>query len=268
MSMLNPLPTLYIHRYLLGQLVRREVLARYRGSSLGIGWSLLHPLLLLFVFTLVFGSVFGGRWGSGGESKSGFEMALFIYCGLAVFLPFSEVVSGAPRLLLANQHFVRKIVFPTEILPVVSLIAASIHGITQITILIAGTILAGHLHATVLLVPLVLLPAWLMTLGLAWFLAAAGAYVRDLAHGVPILTQLLMFMLPICYPNYAGPDILQRINGINPLALAMEDLRRTLLNGEPPLWTIWFTMLAVGATCAVFGYAFFARCHEEFADVL
>ncbi|MER2515395.1 MAG: ABC transporter permease [Candidatus Accumulibacter phosphatis] len=268
MTRLKLINSLLAHRYLVGQLVRREVLLKYRGSILGIGWSFLYPLLLLFAFTLVFGGIFGGRWSGGGGGKSGFEMALFIYCGLVLYAPFSEVVTNAPKLLLANQNFVKKVVFPTEILPLVALVAASVHGVAHIVLLVLGALLAGHHHSTALLIPLVLVPAWLMTLGIAWFLTAAGAYVRDVAHGIPILVQLLMFMLPVFYPSNAAPGILQAINRINPLAVAMEDMRRTLLTGESPVWITWFGMLGIGITCLLLGYTFFARCREEFADVL
>jgi lipopolysaccharide transport system permease protein len=268
MHPLNPLPSLFAHRYLLGQLIRREVLARYKGSALGIGWSFLHPLLLLFAFTLVFGGVFGGRWGSGDGGKTGFEMALFIYCGLAVFVPFSEVIGGAPKLLLANQHFVRKVVFPLEILPVAGLIAASIHGVAHLALLAAAAMLSGHINASALLVPLILIPAWLLTLGLAWGLAAAGVYVRDIGHGTPVLMQLLMFGLPVFYPNSAAPGPLRMLNHFNPVAQAIEDLRGALMAGTAPAWDRWFLMLCLGTACAILGYAFFARCREEFADVL
>lgn len=268
MSPLNPLPSLIAHRYLLGQLIRREVLARYRGSALGIGWSFLHPLLLLFAFTLVFGGVFGGRWGAEDAGKTGFEMALFIYCGLAVFVPFSEVIGSAPKVLVANQHFVRKVVFPLETLPLASLAAASIHGAAHVLLLALAVMLAGHIHATALLAPLILLPAWLLTLGLAWGLAAAGAYVRDIGHGMPVLTQLLMFALPVFYPSSVAPGPLRAINEINPVALAIEDLRRSLIAGAAPDWDRWLAMLAIGAGSAVLGHALFAHCREEFADVL
>lgn len=265
---LNPLSPLLAHRYLLGQLIRREVLARYRGSALGIGWSFLHPLLLLFVFTLVFGGVFGGRWGGDNAGLTGFDMALFIYCGLAVFVPFAEVIGSAPRLLLANQHFVKKVVFPVELLPFSALVAASIHGAAHVVLLALAAMLSGHVHAGILLVPLVLLPAWLLTLGLAWWLAAAGTYVRDIAHGMPVLTQVLMFGLPVFYPLGSAPGLLRSINEFNPLALAMEDLRGVLLRGAAPDWAAWFLMLALATVFAMLGHAFFTRCKEEFADVL
>lgn len=264
----SPLSSLVAHRFLIYQLVRREVVLKYRGSVLGLGWSFLYPLLLLGAFTLVFGGVFGGRWGAGIQGRGAIEMALFIYCGLAVFTPFAEVVTNASRLLLANQNFVKKIIFPTEILPVVSLLAASIHGVAHLMLLLLGAILAGQVHAGAVLLPVVLLPVWLFTLGLAWLITAAGAYLRDLAHGIPVLTQLLMFVLPVFYPGEAAPGPLKALNACNPLALAMEDLRRILLAGQPPDWTSWVAALAGAAACAGVGYAFFMRCREEFADVL
>lgn len=268
MRALNPLPALIAHRYLLGQLIRREVLARYRGSVLGISWSFIHPLLLLLVFTLVFGGVFGGRWGGSDDGKTGFEMALFIYCGLAVFVPFAEVIGNAPKVLLANQHFVRKVVFPLEILPLTGLVSASIHGAAHLLLLAAAAMLAGHASIHALLIPAVLIPAWLLTLGLAWGLAAAGAYVRDIGHGMPVLTQVLMFGLPVFYPSSAAPGLLRTLNDYNPIAVGIEDLRRVILVGTGPDWLAWTLMLGISSSCALLGYVFFRLCREEFADVL
>jgi lipopolysaccharide transport system permease protein len=256
------------HRYLIGQLVRREVLVKYRGSVLGVGWSFLYPLLLLLAFTLVFGGIFGGRWGEAEVSRSGLNMALFIYCGLTVFTPFSEVITSTPRLLGANQNFIKKIIFPVEILPLVAVLTALIHGAVHLLLLGCGALFAGHGSAAMLMAPLVLLPVWLFTLGAAWFLAAAGAYLRDLAHGMPVLAQLLMFVLPVFYPANAAPGIMRSLNMVNPLALAIEDLRRTLLDGNPPDWRSWCMSLLIGGLFVIGGHTFFTRCREEFADVV
>lgn len=253
------------HGYLLAQLVRREVLLKYRGSILGIGWSFLYPLLLLAAFTLVFGGVMGAKWGTKG---TGIELALFIYCGLLVFTPFAEVASSTPRLLQNYQAYVKKIIFPTELLPLVNVLAATLHGVVNLLVLVLVAALAGHFHPMLLLVPLILLPAWLFTLGVAWFLAAAGAYVRDLAHVMPVATQLLMFLSPVFYPLDAAPVFLRQIHQINPLAFAMEDTRRAVLDGLPPQWHIWFAMLGIGVFSAYAGYMFFMRSKEEFADVI
>lgn len=260
---------LFSHRYLISQLVRRDVLLKYRGSVLGIGWSFLYPLLLLSAFTLVFGGVFGGRWGNGNNhGLTGIELALFIYCGLVVFTPFSEVLTTAPRLLSANQNFVKKIIFPTEILPLVSLLSASIHTMAHLALLILAAAFTGHAHFSLLLIPLALLPIWLFTLGFAWLITAAGAYIRDIAHGMPVLLQLLMFLSPVFYPITAAPSILRTLYAFNPLALAMEDMRHVVLMGQALNWGQWFIMLMAAIVFSILGYTFYHRCREEFADVL
>ena len=262
---MSSLLLLHRHHYLITQLVRRDVLLKYRGSFLGIAWSFLYPLLLLTVFTLVFGNIIGSKWGTQG---GGIELALFIYCGLLVFTPFAEVAGTTPRLLQSYQAYVKKIIFPTEILPLVSVLSATVHGAVNLVVLALVAALAGHLHIMLLLVPLVLLPAWLFILGIAWFLAAAGAYVRDLIHVMPVFTQLIMFLSPVFYPVEAAPPLLRQMHHANPLAVAMQDTRRAVLDGMAPQWGNWFAMFIIGLAVAVIGYTFFLRSKEEFADVL
>lgn len=259
------MPLFSRHQYLIAQLVRRDVLLKYRGSFLGITWSFLYPLLLLAVFTLVFGSVIVSKWSTRG---SGVDLALFIYCGLIVFTPFAEVAGTTPRLLQGYQAYIKKIIFPTEILPLVVVLSATVRGLANLTVLALVAILAGHLHLMLLVMPLILLPAWLFILGMAWFLAAAGAYVRDLIHVMPVFIQLIMFLSPVFYPVEAAPAFLRQVHYANPLAMAMQDTRRAVLDGLPPHWGTWFAMLVIGLSVAVLGYKFFQYGKEEFADVL
>jgi lipopolysaccharide transport system permease protein len=256
---------LWQHRYLVGQMVRRDVILKYRGSFMGIGWSFLYPLLLLAVFTLVFDQIIGTRWG---HVRGGWDLALFLYCGLLVFTPFAEVASSTPRLLSGYQNLIKKIIFPSEILPLVTVLSATFHGLVNLLLLIAAITLTGHAHMTLLLAPVVLLPAWLFTLGLAWMLAATGVFVRDMAHAMPVLTQLLMFLTPVLYPLEAAPPALRNIHLFNPLAIAMEDLRRVALEGTLPHWGMWFVMLIIGLGVVTLGFAFFMNSREEFADVI
>jgi lipopolysaccharide transport system permease protein len=260
--------TLQRQAYLVWQLTKRDVLLKYRGSVLGIGWSFLYPLFLLAAFTLVFGGVFGGRWSGNAAESGGLNLALFIYCGMVVFFPFSEVMNNTTRLLLTHQSFVKKIIFPVELLPVVAVLSATMHAVPHLLLLALGALLAGQWHATMLLAPVVLLPVWVLTLGLAWLVTAISAYVRDVAHGMPILMQLLMFVLPVFYPLAAAPAPLLALHRINPLALTMEDLRRVVLAGTSPDWPVWFAMLGVALACAIAAHRFFMHCREEFADVL
>jgi len=256
---------LFSHHYLIGQLVRREVLLKYRGSALGVGWSFFYPLLLLAAFTLVFGGVMGVNWNAKGN---GIDFALFIYCGLLVFTPFAEVAGSTPRLLQNYQAYVKKIIFPTEVLPLVNVLAATVHALVNFLVLAIAAMLTGHLHPLLLLAPLMLLPAWLFTLGAAWFLAAAGAYVRDLTHVMPVLIQLLMFLSPVFYPLEAAPAWMRSVHSLNPLAAAMEDTRRVVLQGMQPQWEAWLIMLSIGVLVAIAGHAFFMRGKEGFADVI
>lgn len=255
----------YRYHYLIGQLVRRDVILKYRGSFLGIAWSFLYPLLLLSVFTLVFGNIIGSKWSTRG---SGIDLALFIYCGLLVFTPFAEVFNAAPRLLQNYQAYVKKILFPTEILPVVSVLTASVHGLVNLLVLSLAAVYAGHQHPLLLLAPLVLLPAWLFLLGCAWILTAMGAYVRDLIHLMPVLTQLMMFLSPVFYPIEAAPPLLQQFSQINPLAMTILDMRKVVLNGDSPHWGHWLLMLLACLGMAILGYVFFRRCKEDYADVI
>lgn len=265
LSAVQPIRDLYRHRYLIGQLVRRDVLLKYRGSYLGIGWSFLHPLLLLAAFTVTFGGVMGARWTN---VNNGPDLAVFIYCGLLVFSPFAEVLAGTPRLLPTYQSYVKKIIFPTEILPLTTVLSATVHGLTNAALLSLAAVATGHAHGAILLLPLALLPVWLFTLGIAWVLATIGAYLRDLPHIVPVLTQILLFLSPVFYPLEAAPAALRKLQSLNPLAFAIEDVRGIVLQGTLPQWDAWLIMLAIGLTAACGGLALFHAAKEDFADVL
>lgn len=255
---------LYRHRYLIGQLVRRDVLLKYRGSFLGIGWSFLYPLLLLAVFSLVFGRFMGGNWPRYGEVPP----ALVIYCGLVVFTPFAEILGTAPRLLLGYQNYVKKIIFPTEILPVMQVFSSGIHALVNALILLTATVLLCGFKASQLFLPLMLLPPLLLALGVAWFMAAAGVFVRDLVHVMPVFSQVLMFLSPVVYPVDIVPASFRWLIVLNPLAPMIENLRAVLLPGTGPDWFGWAVSLAVALLVAVLGLLFFMRGKEEFADVL
>ncbi|MDB5728861.1 MAG: ABC-type polysaccharide/polyol phosphate export system, permease component, partial [Noviherbaspirillum sp.] len=237
MPTLNPLRAvagLYRHRYLIAQLTRRDVLLKYRGSYLGIGWSFLYPLFLLLAFTFVFGTVFRARWPQ--PEGQATPLVLIMYCGLIVFNIFSEVAGAAPRLIHGYQNYVKKIIFPVEVLPVVLVSTACIHAVINLVILIIAVALAGELHATILLTPIVLLPMILFAFGIGWLLAAAGVFVRDLVHVMPIFVQVFMFLSPVFYAVSVVPEYLQWAYRINPLSMVIENLRRVALWGEMPQW--------------------------------
>lgn len=256
--------SLWRHRYLLGQLIKRDVLLRYRGAYFGLLWIFLNPLIMLGIFTFVFGQVFQARWP---VESGGIPFALNLYCGLIAFNIFAETVSRSPGAVRGYPSYVKKIIFPVEILPIVPLGSALIHAAFNTTILVLALAWVGHLNHTILLFPVLLLPLVFSGLGLAWFLAAWGVFIKDMSQIVPVFVQMLMFLSPIFYPTQAVPEILRPFYTHNPLGSVIETLRASLAGMEIE-WSAWGIALGISVMVYVFGYAFFHHSRDEFADAL
>jgi lipopolysaccharide transport system permease protein len=254
-------------RSLIWQFSKREVLARYRGSLLGLGWSFLNPLLMLAIYTFVFRTVFKARW-EGGDA-SDFEFALRVYAGLIVFTLFAEVLNRAPRLVLDQPNLVKKVVFPLEILPWVPPLAGFFHLALNLAILLAATAFdRGGLPVSILALPLVLLPLVPLLLAMGWFFAALGVFVRDIGQIMPTATSLLMFLSPVFYPASSLPEHWQPWLKINPLTLIIEQTRRVVLDGLWPEWQSLILYMALASLAAWLGGLWFAATRKGFADVL
>ncbi len=255
------------NRALIVMLAKRDALGRYRGSALGIAWSFFYPLLMLTVYTFVFSGVFKARWTGGNGSTT--EYALMLFAGLLVFTMFAECLNRGPSLILTNVNYVKKVAFPLEILPWVAFGAALFHlVITLFVWLLFYVVLFGIPHATVVLVPVVLLPLALIILGLTWFLAALGVYLRDVGQIVGVVTSTLMFLSPIFYPLTAIPERMRPFLYLNPLTLAVEQVRDVLMLGKLPDWPALGVFSACGIAVACVGFAFFQKTRKGFADVL
>jgi len=252
------------HRYLLGQLVKRDVLLRYRGAMFGVLWIFLSPLLMLGIFVYVFGHIFQMRWPQQNETM---PFWLILYSGLIGFNIFSETVSRSPSAVRGYPSYVKKIIFPVEILPLVPLGAALVHGAFNFLILLVALVVTGNLYGQILLYPLLLTPLLLVALGLSWFLAAWGVFIKDMAQIVPILVQMLMFLSPVFYPVSSVPPILRPVYAYNPLGVVIEAGRAATL-GLPIPWDGWTASLFVGLIVAWLGHIFFRRSRDEFADSL
>ena len=256
-----------INRLLIFVLIRREVAGCYKGSMLGILWSFFTPVFMLVVYTFVFSVVFKARWSGGGESKS--EFALVLFAGLLVFNLFSECMNRAPGLVLANTNYVKKIIFPLETLPLVSLGAALFHmAISVLAWLIFYVVLFGPPPITALLLPLVLFPMVLLTLGLSWFLASISVYLRDIGQFIGIIVTAMLFLSPIFYPRSTLPHSYQAALQANPLTLPVEMVRDVLFWGRPPQWDQLATYSAIAVLVACAGFAWFQRTRKGFADVI
>lgn len=252
------------HRYLLGQLIKRDVLLRYRGAMFGVAWIFLNPLIMLVIFAFVFGQIFQARWP---QQESGAPFWLVLYSGLIAFNIFAEAVSRAPASVRATPSYVKKIIFPVEILPLVPLGTALVHGLFNYLILLAALAWTGHLTPLTVLYPLALAPLVLLALGLSWFLAAWGVFIKDMSQIVPPFIQMLMYLSPVLYPVSSVPNSMQPLYHYNPLGVVIDVCRNTAL-GLPVHWQNWSIALAIGITAALFGYTFFLHSREEFADVL
>ena len=266
--MIEPLASAWKHRHLIAQLIRREVLERYRGSVFGLVWSFMHPLFMLLVYMFVFGVVFKIRW-SGEGATADITFAVVLFSGLIVHALLAECLVRSPGAVLTNTHFVKKVVFPLEILPVVTVGSALFHLLVGLVILLLFNGIAhATLHWTVLLTPVILAPLVLLALGCAWLLASLGVFIRDVTQVVGILATVLLFLCPIFYPLSAVPESLQDWMYLNPLTLIVQQLRGAVIFGEPPAW--WPLLIYYLAALAVmsFGYWWFKRTRRAFADVL
>ncbi|HHQ4620571.1 TPA: ABC transporter permease [Aeromonas veronii] len=254
-------------RHLIFTLVRREVAARYRGAMLGNLWALFTPLFMLAVYTFIFSVVFKARWSGGSDSRS--EFALVLFAGLMVFNLFAECFNRAPRLILDNVNYVKKVVFPLEILPWVALGSALVNlGISLLVWLAFYGVAFGVPPVTVLLFPLMILPLLLLVLGLSWALAALGVYLRDLSQLVGVISTVLMFLSPIFYPVEALPEQYRHWLNVNPLTPVIAQVRDVLYWGKFPSWGQYGASLLAGALVMYAGFILFQKTRKGFADVL
>ncbi|MGE3109949.1 MAG: ABC transporter permease [Phycisphaerales bacterium] len=259
---------LWQYRDLIRQFTVRDVMVRHKGTSLGLAWAILQPLLTLAIYTFIFGFVFRHRWGKLG----GFEWAdfsLHFFAGFVVYSIFAETVNRSPAMVTEHPNLVRKVVFPLEILPITAAGASLVYAFFGLALLlIAAGALAQSFSWTIIFFPLVLLPLLMITLGVSWLFASLGAFIRDFKQVVPVLTQLTFFMTPVFYDVQQVPERLRWVIMMNPLTLIVLNSRRTLLWGELPDWTQVAALNALGLVVLVLGYAWFVKSKRGLADVL
>ena len=270
-KLFNPAETfvsLWKTRDLLIQIVQRNIQSRYKASMFGLFWMLATPLFMLAIYTFVFSMIFQARWGETfGESKAAF--ALILFCGLTLFTVFSESINSSVGVIPSHQNYVKKVVFPLEILPVASVLSALVFGLVSIAILLAGLGFVLHsLTVTAICLPLILLPLLLLSTGLAWFVASLGTYFRDLQHVVGILLQMLFFMTPIFYLIERIPESFRFVLQLNPLASLVQQTRQILIFGQWPDWGNLFLLTCASLLIFQLGYVWFMKTKRGFADVL
>lgn len=265
------LSSIWRNRALILQMSKREVVGRYKGSMMGLLWSFLNPLLMLAVYTFFFAVIFKSKWGAAPagteESKTLFAVILFV--GMIVHGLFAEVLNRAPTLILSNINYVKKVVFPLEILPVISMVSALFHSaVSLLVLLIVFVVFNGYLHWTIVFIPFIIFPLVIFTLGVAWMLTSLGVYARDVGQTIGLAMTVMMFLSPVFYPITSMPVEFRPLIMANPLTFIIEQARVVLIWGQIPNWSglIKYTFLA--SVIAWLGFAWFQKTRKGFADVL
>ena len=255
------------HRRLIAQMTRREIASKYKGSVFGALWILITPLLMLGIYTFVFSVVFQARWGT--SSINRIDFALFVFSGLIFFNFFSECLARSPSLILENLSFVKKVLFPLEILPIVVIMGSLFGALVNFLILLLIYLLVnGFPPATFFLFPFIFLPLAFFSLGVCWILSSLGVFIRDLKPAIGIVITMIMFLCPIFYPINAVPLAFQKIMLHNPLAIPLEESKKILFFGELPNFFLLGICASTSLLVCWIGYSWFMLTRKGFVDVI
>jgi lipopolysaccharide transport system permease protein len=267
-SFLKLFKSTWLNKSLLYRLSTREIAGRYKGSFLGLMWSILNPIFMLLVFAFVFGQIIQAKWGDSRiEGQLDFSVALFT--GLLLYFFFSEMIGSAVNIIMSNANYVKKVVFPLEMLPIITLISSLFHLIISFMVLLALMAFSNwEFSYHIIYVPIILIPFLIMVLGLSWFLAALGVYFRDVGQIIPPVLTAMMFLSPIFYPLSNVSEKYLWLYQINPLTIIIEQMRSVILYHNAPdfyqLGIYFFISLVIGKL----GFTFFQNTRKGFADVL
>lgn len=257
------------NRSLIFQMTKRDILSKYKGSAIGVVWSLINPILMLMIYTLVFSVVFKARWGSAAVDEPKTQFAVILFVGLIMHSFLAECLLRAPNLILQHSNYVKKVVFPLEILPIIVVLSAVFQSLISSAVLIlAFFIFNGFVHWTIIFAPLVFLPLVILSLGLTWFLSSLGVYVRDIGQSIGIVVTVLIFLSPVFYPLSALPPEMQHIVLLNPLTYVIEQSRSVIVWGKLPDFLGLSIYSLVSLLITYFCYVWFQKTRKGFADVI
>ena len=268
--MLTILPAIHRNRTLILRLARRETEARFRGSFLGIVWVAIVPVTMLLVYSVVFGSILKSSWRAPEGNEVGqFSFPMLLFIGLTIFGILAETINRSPSLIMENPSYVKKVSFPLEILPVVALLSTLINaGISFLIFMIFYLFLYGLPPYTIVYLPFVILPFIILCLGISYFLASLGVFLRDLKHITGPLTTVILFLSPVFYSAQTLPEQYRYLLYINPITPFVNQARDVIFWGTPPGIVEWTATLAVSLLAYLLGVTWFSRTYKAFADVI
>lgn len=251
---------------LIASLARREMAARYRGSALGVLWALVTPVVMIAIFTFIFVGIFDARFVRGG---SAWDYALYLFCGLLPWTAFQESLQQSSNVIVAHSNLVKRVVFPLETLPVAQTLAAlATQMFGTVALVVAAVVLRHELHATLLWLPVLVVPQLIATLGAAWFVASLGVFLRDTSQAIGLVLLSWMYLTPIIYPETLVPERFRFYINLNPFTALVRNYRRIILDGTPPDWASLAYFSAFALVVFILGYWWFARTRKNFADVI
>jgi len=264
---LAPYVALKRHFALIVQMARRDVDKRYRGSFAGLFWTFFNPLLMLVIYTFVFGVIFKARWNA--QVTGHFQFAIVLFAGLNINTLFTECANRATTLIEENTNYVKRVVFPLETLSWSVIGAALFHLLVSTLALLVLSLIVNHaIPWTVVLFPIVIACFMPFVAGTVWLLASLGVFFRDLRQLMAIITSALMFLAPILYPMTQIPAQYRYLLYLNPLTVIAEASQNVLLWGKPPVWTHLGSYLLVSLLFAWLAFAWFEQTKKGFADVI
>jgi lipopolysaccharide transport system permease protein len=262
-----PYQALTRHFALVMEMARRDVASRYRGSFAGLLWSFFNPLLLLVIYTFVFGVLFKSRWNS--QTTDSFEYAMVLFAGLNISAFFAESANRATTLVTGHANFVKRVVFPLEILTWSTIASGLFHLLVSTVVLLAiSPFFMGQVPWTAIFFPVVVACFLPFVTGTIWLLASLGVYVHDLRQVMGIVTTALMFLAPILYPKTLVPIQYRGLLYLNPLTVIVEASQIVLVFGERPAWIHLGAYVLVSSLFAWLAFAWFEQTRKGFADVV
>jgi lipopolysaccharide transport system permease protein len=261
-----PFRSLVVHRQAISIFVSRDIRGRYINSALGLWWAVIQPLALLALYTFVFSIVLGGRLSEGGSTS---EFALYCFCGLLPWLAVSDGLTRSSSVLIEQTPLIKKVVFPSEILPIHLVLSAIVVQIVGLAAFLVVIMIWGRPPGlTLLTLPIVVVLQFFFTTGLAWLLATLAVYLRDVRQVVGLGLTLWMFLTPIVYPASLVPARFQWLLDVNPMTAIVDAYRGALLDDRLPALGPLTVFAGVAIAVFVSGYWVFMRSKPTFADLL
>lgn len=263
-----PFIILYKNRDLFVQSLTREIVQKYRGSYLGILWNFILPLVMLTVYSFIFGVIFKARWDQQvTDSKA--EFALILFVGITLYNVFSETVGASPTLIITNVNYVKKVIYPLEILSMTSIGNSLVQLLFNLVIILLGkAIIIRHFDFMILFFPLVLLPLLLLVLGISWILSGIGVFIRDMRQAATIIILIFGYITPVFYPISSVPESFRWVMYLNPMTAIVNNARRVLIYGEFPDWLSLLITFFISYLIMLIGLMFFRKVKSNFSDAI